>query len=80
MYLLHDPASLDHGRPRLESECPAPFGGAVIALLLRKVTDGRPWIAKWSAWLLGTAIHVSPISGTWLRAHEHDWNKHRADV
>jgi hypothetical protein len=54
--------------------------GGDIGPLLRKATSGHSWIAKWSSWLLGTQIQVSPMSGTWLRAHEADWSKHDMDV
>jgi hypothetical protein len=54
--------------------------GVDIGLLLRKVTSGHSSIARWSSWFLGSEIHVSPLSGTWLRVHETDWNKHGMDV
>jgi hypothetical protein len=79
MYVLHDRALVGHARPRLDS-CPTPSMGGDIGPLLRKATSGHSWIAKWSSWLLGTQIQVSPMSGTWLRAHEADWSKHDMDV
>jgi hypothetical protein len=80
MYLLHDRALVGRGRPRLEPEGPTPDMRADIGSLLRKVTSGHPWIARWSSWILGTEIHISPMSDMWLRAHESDWNKHGVDV
>jgi hypothetical protein len=54
--------------------------GAEVRPLLRKVTGGHSWIARWSSWLFGTEIQVAPMSGTWLRAHENDWDKHGVDI
>jgi hypothetical protein len=79
MYVLHDRALADHGRRRLDPNGPTPFG-VEIAALLRKVTSGHSSIASWWLWLIGREIHVSPLSDTWLRAHEADWNKHDVDV
>jgi hypothetical protein len=80
MYLLNHRALVDDGHARLESDGPKPFLGADIQPWLRKVISRRSWIARWSSWLFGTAIHVSPVSGTWLRAFEDDWNKRGADI
>jgi hypothetical protein len=76
MYLLHDSALVDHGRPAFESHHPVPIMGAGNARSLRKTTSGHSWIARWSSWLFCTEIHVSPMSDTWLRAHEDDSTKH----
>jgi hypothetical protein len=80
MYVLHDRALVDHGRRRLDPNGPTPFIRVEIAALLRKVTSGHSSIASWWLWLIGREIHVSPLSDTWLRAHEADWNKHDVDV
>jgi hypothetical protein len=80
MYLLHDRALVDRRRPRIESDGPTPLMGADLGPLVRKVTGGHSWIARWSSWLLGTEIHVSPLSELWLRAHEDDWSKHGVDL
>jgi hypothetical protein len=62
------------------SDCPTPLMGVDIGPVLRKVTNGHSSIARWSSWLLGKEILVSPMSGRWLRAHRVDWNKHGVDV
>jgi hypothetical protein len=80
MYVVHDHALIDHRRRRLEPDCPTPLMGAEVRPWLRKVTGGHSWIARWSSWLFGTEIQVAPMSGTWLRAHENDWDKHGVDV
>jgi hypothetical protein len=80
MGLQHDLALVDDGRTRLESDRPTPTLGAELGLLVRKVTSGHSCIAKWSSWLLGTEIQVSRMSGTWLRTHADDWNKHPLDL
>jgi hypothetical protein len=80
MYVLHDRTLVDHGRHRLESNDPTPFTGVDIGALLREVTSRHSSIASWWLWFLGREIHVSPMSSTWLRAHEADWNKHDMDV
>lgn len=74
--MLHDRALVDHGRRRLESSGPMPFMGVELGALFRKVTSGHTSIASWWLWVFGREIHVSPMSDTWLRAHEADWNKH----
>ena len=68
MYLTHDRALIDHSRSRVEPTCWSmllPLGGE-FRLLVRT--------------LLGRGIHVSPMSGTWLRTHEAAYDKHGADV
>ena len=79
MYQLHDRALVEHGRPRLESDSPAASAGAALGALLRKAAS-ESWVARWSAWLLGTAIHVSPMSDTWLRAHDDRSSKRGMDL
>lgn len=76
-----DRALVDHRRRRRESNCPTPLTlGVEIGPLLRKVASGHRSIVRWSSWLVGRDIHVSPMSGAWLRRHEVDCNKHAADV
>ena len=68
MYLTHDRALIDHRRSGVEPTywpMLLPLGGE-FRLLVRR--------------LLGRGIHVSPMSGTWLRTHEADDDKHGADV
>jgi hypothetical protein len=78
---LHDRAFVDHGRRGLESDRPTTLMlGVEMGPLLRKMASGHVSIVRWSTWLLGREIHVSPMSGTWLRTHEADWVKHAADV
>jgi hypothetical protein len=57
-----------------------PLMEADIGSWLRQGTSRHSWIARWSSWLLGTEIRVSPMSDTWLRAHENDRSKHGVDV
>lgn len=77
MYPLHDALV---ARPRPDRDGAATAWGSGPGSLLRAVITGHPWIARWSSWLLGTRIHVSPVSNEWLRAHRQSWNKHRVDV
>jgi hypothetical protein len=80
MYALYDRALVEHERREPESDCPTTLIlGVEMGPLLRKMASGHASIVRWSSWLLEMEIHVSPMSGTWLRAHEADWNKH-ADV
>lgn len=80
MYLTHDRALIDHRRRRVESSYwLLPLGGE-LRLLVRKVATGRGSVVRWSSWLFGRGIHVPPMSGTWLRMHEADYNKHGAEV
>lgn len=82
MYVTHDRARVDHGRRRIESDywpMVLPLGGE-CGLLFRKVTTGRDSIVQWSSRLLRRGIHVSPMSGTWLRTHEAEHTKHRVDI
>ena len=80
MYVLRDRALVDRDRRRLEWDWPTTLVGVDIGPFLREVTKGHSPIARWMSWLLRGEIHVSPMSGTWLRAHEDDWNKHGVDV
>lgn len=82
MYTTHDRALIDHRGSRVESSywpMLLPLGGE-LRLLVRKVATGRGSVVRWSSRIFGTGIHVSPMSGTWLRMHEADDNKHGADV
>lgn len=82
MSMTHDRALIDHRRSRVEwGYWPMllPLGGE-LRLLVRKVATGRGSVVRWSSRFLGRGIHVSPMSGTWLRTHEADYDKHGADV
>ena len=82
MYLTHDRALIDPRQHRVESDywpIPLPLGNE-FRLLVRKVATGRGSVVRWSSQLLGRGIHVSPMSGTWLRMHEAEYNKHAADI
>jgi hypothetical protein len=72
-------ALLDQGPRHLESDGPTPFAGADLRSLVRKLTGGDSWIARWSSWLLGSRIEVSRMSDTWLHTHADDWDKHGGD-
>lgn len=81
-YTTHDRALIDPTRNRVEAgywPVLLPFGGE-LRVLVRKVTTGRGSVVRWASRLLGRGIHVSPMSGTWLRLHEADQNKHGAEV
>jgi hypothetical protein len=80
-YVLDDRALVNHGRRRLESDCPTTLIlGVQMGPLVQKLASGCASIVRWSSRFLGRKIHVSSMSGTWLRTHEADWNKHAADV
>jgi hypothetical protein len=70
---------LDHQRSPLEADGPTASIGAELRALVRKVSGGDSWSARWSSWLLGTEIQVSRVSDTWLRTHADDWDKHGGD-
>jgi hypothetical protein len=81
-YVAHDRALIDHRRRRVESDywpIPLPLGDE-FRLLVCTVATGRGSIIRWSSRLLGRGIHVSPMSGTWLRIHEAEHDKHAAEV
>ena len=81
MHVLHDHALVDHGRRRLESNCPTTLIlGVEMGPLLRRMATGHTSVVRWSIWLLGRDIRVPPMSSTWLRTHEADSVKHAADV
>jgi len=63
-----------HYRPFL-----LPLGGQ-LRVLVSKVKPGHDSIVRWASRLFGGGFHVSPVSSTWLRSHEADYNKHGADV
>jgi hypothetical protein len=83
MYVTNnDRALIDHTRSRVASEywpTPLPHGGE-LRDLVRKVVSSRGSLVRWSSRLLGRGIHVSPMSGTWLRVHEAEHDKHEAAV
>jgi hypothetical protein len=76
----HDRALVGGGHGRLAWHCPTLLKRPDIAQWSRTVIIGRSWIVKWTSWFLRTEIHLSPVSDTWLRAHQGDWNKHGVDV
>lgn len=80
MYVLPHRASVEDERPPLAGRPTPLILDFEVGRLLCKVTGGQFSIARWSSRLLGRKIQVSPMSGTWLRIHEADWNKHGADV
>jgi hypothetical protein len=53
------------------------FALAVARTLATTVRDS---IRRWSSQLLGTGIHLPPMSSEWLRMHETEHDKHRAEV
>ena len=81
-YVTHDRALIDHRQQRVESgywPIPLPLGDEFM-FLVRTAATGCGAIVRWFDLLLGRGIHVSPMSGTWLRMHEAEHDKHEADV
>lgn len=79
MYLTHDRALIDHNHGRGASDWRTllPLGGewkSVVGKVSRSV------LILWSSRVLGRGIHVSPMSGAWLRVFDAEHTKHQADI
>jgi hypothetical protein len=80
-FVAHYRAVADDGPRRHQADsATAPTRGAGSGALSGKDTLARPAIVRWSSWLLGSEIHVPPMSDMWLRTHEVDYNKHALDL
>jgi hypothetical protein len=81
MYVTHDRALVDGGRSRGASDwLPSlPFGGEVERLMCT-VASGYAPLVRWSSWLVGSGIHVPPMSGAWLRMNEAEHSKHAPEI
>lgn len=81
MYVTNDRALIDQTQRSVASDWPAllPLGSG-LKCLVGKVASRRGALVRWSVRVLGRGIHVSPMSGTWLRMHEAEHTKHEADI
>jgi hypothetical protein len=81
--VTHDRMLVDDRRRGLESGqwlvSYAPGTELAPVLVRALATTVRDSIRRW-AQLLGTRTHVSPMSSAWLRMHEAEHGKHRAEV
>ena len=84
LYVTHDRALVNYRQRGLESRhwpISNPLGSELALALVRTLaTTVRDSIRRWSSQLLGTGTHVSPMSNTWLRMHEAEYDKHRGEV
>jgi len=80
MHLTDERAPIDRSRSTRESSDRPMLLllGSEFRVLVRKFATGRRSAVAWS--FLGRGIHVSPVSGTWLRMHEAEYHKHGAAV
>lgn len=82
--VTHDRAPVDHGQRGLEAghwPMSYPLGSELALALFDTLATMVPdSIRRWSSQLLGTGIYVSPMSSTWLRMHEAEYDKHRGEV
>jgi hypothetical protein len=80
MYVAHAGALIGERLRRHEAEsATSPFRGDEHGTRWSDIAGARAVIVRWSSWLLGREIHLSRMSGTWLRTHEVEWNKHALD-
>lgn len=82
--VTHDRALVGHGPRGLEAghwPISDPLGSELALALVRTLaTTVADSIRRWSSQLLGTGIQVSPMSSTWLRMHEAEYDRHRGEV
>jgi len=81
MYVTHDRSLVDGGQSKGASDWPLlfPFGGE-LGYLRAIVASGYASLVRWSSRLPGRDIHVSSMSDTWLRMHDAEHSKHRAEM
>jgi hypothetical protein len=81
MYVTHDRELIDRSHRGVVSGWLAfvPLVGE-LSLLVGTLASWRRALVRWSSQVLGRGIHVSPMSGTWLRIHTAEHPKHGADL
>jgi hypothetical protein len=82
LYATHDRPLIDRRRNGVESVLGLmllPLGADLRFLVRQAVAGGNSVVRRWVG-VPGTRIHVSPMSPTWLRIHEADYNKHAAEI
>jgi hypothetical protein len=81
MHVTHNRALTGRSPGRVASDWAALLPlTAELRPLVRKVAFDFSSLVWWSSHVLGTRIHVSPMSGEWLRMHDTEQTKHGLDV